>query len=101
MAFVSPSEDFLDRYGAKFLPPLFRQLSHILDRRLDLLLPLIWVGNQAGDGPAATSDDDRLATLDSVEQFGQMGLCLGSRDFAQRGALSWRATLTNRIGQSN
>jgi hypothetical protein len=87
MAFVSPSEDFLNGYGTELFPAFFCQLFDILDRRLDLLLPLIGIGNEAGDWPAMPGDDDRLATLDRIEQFRQMGLCLGSRDFAERRAV--------------
>ena len=88
MAFVNRGDDLLNADRAKFLPAFLRKLFHILDRGLDLLSPLSGVGNEAGDGPTMPGDHNCLAALDRVEQFGQMGLCLGSRDFAQRRAVS-------------
>lgn len=82
----------------------------------DFLPAPICFGHELGDAAAMPGDHNCLATLDRVEQFGQMGLCLGSRDFPQRRAVSPESgcifgkltatarfhggeTLTNLIGQ--
>ncbi|HME22247.1 MAG TPA: hypothetical protein VKI44_13055 [Acetobacteraceae bacterium] len=63
-------------------------------RDLRLAAPGLW--HQPGDGSAVAGYHDGLATLDLVEQLGEMGLGLGRRYFshglAQTGRFYWSKT---------
>ncbi len=82
MTCVTPSENFFDGHRAC----CFAKLLYIFDRLIDLLLPLICLGDDASDYPAMPGDDDGLAALDLVEQLGKVGLCFGRLNFARHAA---------------
>ena len=79
MTCVTPSENFFDGDRAR----CFAKLLYIFDRLVDLLLPLMRLGDDASDRPAMPGDDDGLAPLDLVEQLGKVGLCFGRLNFAR------------------
>ena len=83
MTCVTPSENFFDGDRAR----CFAKLLYIFERLIDLLLPPMHLGDDAGDRPAMPGDDDGLAALDLVEQLGKVGLCFGRLNFARHAAL--------------
>jgi hypothetical protein len=69
MTCVTPSENFFDgdRAGC------FAKLLYIFDCLVDLLLPLMRLGDDASDRLAMPGDDDGLAPLDFIEQLRKVG----------------------------
>jgi hypothetical protein len=60
-------------------------LAQVVEVREDLrylFLPPGVLGHEPCDWPSMAGDDDRLAALDVAEEAEQVGLGLGSRDFA-------------------
>jgi hypothetical protein len=82
MTCVTPSENFFDGDRAC----CFAKLLYIFDCLVDLLLPLICLGDDASDHTAMPGNDDGLAALDLVEQLGKVGLCFGRLNFARHAA---------------
>ncbi len=82
MTCVTPSENFFDGDRAC----CFAKLLYIFYCLIDLLLPLMRLGDDASDRPAMSGDDDGLAALDLVEQLGKVGLCFGRLNFARHAA---------------
>ena len=81
MTCVAPGKNFFDGDRAC----CFAKLLDVFDRLVDLLLPLMRLGDDAGDRPAMPGDDDRLTPLDLVEQLGSFQFNDSERDCATVG----------------